>query len=331
MEIMSEINTSAFSDQNIFLSESIAFVFPGQGSQYVGMGKEIYDNFNEAKETFGEASDELRYDIARLCFEGPEKELQKTSRTQPSILTVSIAINRVLLSKGVKPSVVAGHSLGEYSAVVLAETMSFRDAVKITEKRGEFMQEAVPEGKGLMVAILGLERNEVDEICISLKSGYASPANYNCPGQVVIAGERKAVEEAMKLAREKGAKRVIPLAVSVPSHCSLMADASSRLADLLDEIDLKDPVIPVVNNADAMFLNDNESIKRSLIRQLNNPLLWEDSVRVIVDAGIDSFIEVGPGKVLSGLIKRIEPSAKVFNVEDMKSLNKMLTELGNKN
>ncbi len=331
MEIMSEINTSAFSDQNIFLSESIAFVFPGQGSQYVGMGKEIYNNFNEAKETFGEASDELRYDIARLCFEGPEKELQKTSRTQPSILTVSIAINRVLLSKGVKPSVVAGHSLGEYSAVVLAETMSFRDAVKITEKRGEFMQEAVPEGKGLMVAILGLERNEVDEICISLKSGYASPANYNCPGQVVIAGERKAVEEAMKLAREKGAKRVIPLAVSVPSHCSLMADASSRLADLLDEIDLKDPVIPVVNNADAMFLNDNESIKRSLIRQLNNPLLWEDSVRVIVDAGIDSFIEVGPGKVLSGLIKRIEPSAKVFNVEDMKSLNKMLTELGNKN
>ncbi len=331
MEIMSEINTSAFSDQNIFLSESIAFVFPGQGSQYVGMGKEIYNNFNEAKETFGEASDELRYDIARLCFEGPEKELQKTSRTQPSILTVSIAINRVLLSKGVKPSVVAGHSLGEYSAVVLAETMSFRDAVKITEKRGEFMQEAVPEGKGLMVAILGLERNEVDEICISLKSGYASPANYNCPGQVVIAGERKAVEEAMKLAREKGAKRVIPLAVSVPSHCSLMADASSRLADLLDEIDLKDPVIPVVNNADAMFLNDNESIKRSLIRQLNNPLLWEDSVRVIVDAGIDSFIEVGPGKVLSGLIKRIEPSAKVFNVEDMKSLNKTLTELGNKN
>lgn len=203
MEIMSEINTSAFSDQNIFLSESIAFVFPGQGSQYVGMGKEIYNNFNEAKETFGEASDELRYDIARLCFEGPEKELQKTSRTQPSILTVSIAINRVLLSKGVKPSVVAGHSLGEYSAVVLAETMSFRDAVKITEKRGEFMQEAVLEGKGLMVAILGLERNEVDEICISLKSGYASPANYNCPGQVVIAGERKAVEEAMKLAEKK--------------------------------------------------------------------------------------------------------------------------------
>jgi [acyl-carrier-protein] S-malonyltransferase len=291
------------------------------------MGKEIYENFAEAQEVFSEASEELGYDIAKLCFEGPEKELNKTSKTQPAILTVSTAINRVLSSKGVVPSVVAGHSLGEYSALVSAEVVSFRYAVKITEKRGQFMQEAVPEGKGLMAAILGLERNGIDEICLSLLSGYASPANYNSPGQIVIAGEKEAVEEAMKLAKEKGAKKVIPLSVSVPSHCTLMADASDRLAKLLEGIKFKHPMIPIVNNADAMFLNDGESIKKSLIRQLSNPLLWEDSIRVIVDSGIDTFIEVGPGKVLSGLIKRIEPSAKVFNVEDIKSLNNTLTSL----
>jgi len=329
METLNEINISAFPGHHIFVSERIAFVFPGQGSQYVGMGKDIYENFGEARETFREASEELGYDVARLCFEGPKKELDKTVKTQPSVFTVSISINRVLLSKGVKPSVVAGHSLGEYSALVAAEALSFRDGVKITERRGKFMQEAVPEGKGLMAAIVGLERDSVDEICISLKSGYASPANYNCPGQIVVAGEREAVEEAMKLARDTGAKKVVPIAVSVPSHCLLMADASNRLAGLLDEINFEDPLIPIVNNADAMFLNDKNSIKISLVRQLNNPLLWEDSIRVIVDFGIDTFIEVGPGRVLSGLIKRIEPSVKVFNVEDTKSLNKTLTELSN--
>jgi [acyl-carrier-protein] S-malonyltransferase len=232
-----------------------------------------------------------------------------------------------VLSNGIGPSVVAGHSLGEYSAIVAAEVLSFRNAVKLTEKRGQFMQEAVPEGRGLMAAILGLGRNDVDEICLSLQSGYAAPANYNCPGQIVIAGEREAVEESMKLARGAGAKKVIPLAVSVPSHCTLMADASTRLAELLEGIAFKDPLIPVVNNADAMFLNDAESIKRSLVRQLNSPLLWEDSIRAIADSGVDTFIEVGPGKVLSRLIKRIEPSVKVFNVEDIKSLNKTLMEL----
>ncbi len=303
----------------------IAFVFPGQGSQYVGMGKEIFEKFPEAKEIFKEASDALGYDLAGLCFNGPKEELDKTFRTQPCILTVSIAIYRVLFSKGIKPSVVAGHSLGEYSALVAAEVLSFGDTVKLTEKRGQFMQEAVPEGRGLMAAILGLERNKVDEICRLLKTGYALPANYNCPGQIVIAGEKTAVEEAINLCKDAGAKRAMPLSVSVPSHCALMNNASQRLSELLDKLEFKKPVIPIVNNADAKFLDNIKSIKTSLVRQISSPLLWEDSIIAIANSGIDTFVEVGPGKVLSGLIKRIVPETRVLNVEDVKSLEKTLS------
>lgn len=305
----------------------IAFVFPGQGSQYVGMGKDLCDNFDEARIIYDEASKALGYDVKELSFNGPQDELNKTFRTQPCILTASIASFRILSSNGIVPYVVAGHSLGEYSAIVAAGVLGFKEAVRLTEKRGIFMQEAVPEGKGLMAAVIGLSRIKVDEICLAVESGYVSPANYNCPGQIVIAGEKEGVEDAMKLAKEAGAKRVITLAVSAPSHCTLMLEASKRLAELLKTIQFRDPVVPVVNNADAMFLTHAEKIKLSLITQLNSPLLWEDSIRKIVGNGIDTFIEVGPGKVLSGLIKRIEPSARIFNVEDRESLYKTIEGL----
>jgi [acyl-carrier-protein] S-malonyltransferase len=292
-----------------------AFVFPGQGSQNVGMGKEIYEHYPIAKEVFQQASDALGYDVADLCFNGPVEELNRTFRTQPCILTVSSALNSVLKEKGFQPSVVAGHSLGEYSALVAAEVISLKESVSLTEKRGRFMQEAVPEGKGLMAAILGLERKKVDEICNSLISGYAAAANYNCPGQIVIAGEKTAVEEAIELCKSAGAKRAIALAVSVPSHCKLMNGASEKLGELLGTIKLKDPFIPLVNNADARFLRTAEEIKPSLIRQLGSPLLWEDSIKAIYASGIDTFIEVGPGKVLTGLIKRIVPEAKILSAD----------------
>lgn len=307
--------------------KEICFVFPGQGSQHIGMGKDMYEKYDEAKQVFERASEILGYNVPSLCFNGPVEELNRTIRTQPCILTVSIAILRVLIAKGLKPSVTAGHSLGEYSALVAAGVIDLDDALLITEKRGQFMQEAVPEGKGLMAAILGLNRGDVDNICLSAKSGYVVPANYNCPGQIVIAGEKKAVEEAIILAKEAGAKRAVPLSVSVPSHCALMADASNRLAELLEKIHLHTPTIPIVNNADALFLNNVESIKSALLRQLSSPLLWEDSIRTIMDSGIDTFVEVGPGKVLSGIIKRVDPKASVFNVEDNQSLERTMAEL----
>jgi len=312
-------------------SPRLAFVFPGQGSQAVGMGKNLYENFDEVKALYKEASDALSYDVADLSFNGPAEELNKTYRTQPCLLIAGMAAYTALKSKGINPSVVAGHSLGEYSALVAASVLGFKDAVRLTEKRGQLMQNAVPEGKGLMAAILGLDKETLIKVCDSVKSGYIAPANYNCPSQIVISGEKEAVEEAMKLMKDAGAKRAVPLAVSAPSHCKLMTEASSKLSDFLSQegIKMKAPLIPVVSNADAMPVTTVEDIKAALLRQLYSPVLWEDSIKTIVNSGINIFIEAGPGKVLSGLIKRIAPEAITFNVEDTDSLNKTIEGLKN--
>ena len=293
----------------------------------MGMGQDLWDNSADVRSLYEEAEHTLGYDLKGLSFKGPLEELNKTFRTQPCLLTASFAAFRMLDARGIKADVVAGHSLGEYSALVASGVVSFADALTLTEKRGVFMQEAVPEGAGLMAAIIGLGRSRIDEICLSVESGYVSPANYNCPGQVVIAGEREAVEEAMKLAKEAGAKRALALAVSAPSHCTLMVEASNRLAGLLKTVEFRDPEVPLVNNADAMFLTSAGRIKLSLVNQLNAPLLWEDSIRNIIDAGVDTFIEVGPGKVLTGLIKRIDPSVRLLNVQDLASLERTAEEM----
>ncbi len=307
----------------------IAFLFPGQGSQYVGMAKEFIEQFAESKEIFDIASAVLGYDLAQLCTQGPAETLNLTVHTQPAILAASIAILQPLERRGLEASAAAGHSLGEYTAITAAGGFALKDAVMLAQKRGQYMQEAVPEGSGLMAAILGMDRQDVEKTCLeAAKNGIVAPANYNSPGQIVIAGERSAVEKAMEIAKAGGAKKVIPLAVSVPSHCAMMKKAGERLAEYLANIEFNDLSIPIVNNADAKFLQQASELRPSLIRQISSPLYWEDSIRTLTADGYDTFIEIGPGKVLAGLAKRIERNARVLNVEDPKSMNETLSALG---
>ena len=298
-------------------SPKIAFVFPGQGSQAVGMGRALSERFPEARAAYDEASDALGWDLATPSFEGPEDALNLTATTQPALLTASIAAWRALAHRPLEAAYLAGHSLGEYTALVCAGAVPFAQAVRLVHQRGRYMQEAVPAGTGLMAAVLGLDRDAVAAVCRDASSaGVVDAANFNAPGQIVLAGERAAVERAMELARAAGAKRVIALSVSVPSHCRLMRGAAERLKDDLLRASWSAPTIPVIANADAKPLVTADAIVPSLVRQLSSPLLWEDSIRAMIAGGVSTFIEVGPGRVLSGLIKKIDRGARVLNVED---------------
>lgn len=303
----------------------IAFVFPGQGSQYPGMGRELADNFPVARQVFEEANDALGYDIAGLCFNGPEEELKLTTNTQPAILATSIAALRVLQQEvGLTAHLTAGHSLGEYSALVCAGALAFADAVRTVRQRGAFMQEAVPVGVGSMAAIMGLEGEALEDVCREAEQGQiVAPANFNSPGQVVIAGHVEAVERAMELARQRGAKRALPLPVSAPFHCALMVPAGERLRTVLEGIVVSPLAIPVVSNVEALPNAQAERVRELLVAQVSAPVRWDESVLNMAAQGIERFVEIGPGKVLGGLIKRIAKGQVVQNVEDLASLKSL--------
>lgn len=303
-------------------------MFPGQGSQSVGMGKALFDAHPQIRKVYEEAGEILGYDVAALCFEGPAERLNLTEYTQPALLTASIAALRLVERSGIHPLAVAGHSLGEYSALVAAGGIDFRAGVSLVQKRGRYMAEAVPAGTGMVVAVLGMSPSQVREVCVEAAAlGVVAPANFNSPGQVVIAGEKAAVERAVKLAKEKGCRKTVPLPVSVPVHTPLMQSAAGRLSADVATTTWTDLHVPLVNNADAMPLRRAAEVQASLIRQLPCPVRWEESVQKMCEMGVKTFVEIGPGTVLTGLIKRIVPKVVTLNVHDPASLGKTLETL----
>lgn len=299
----------------------VAFLFPGQGSQAAGMGKELAALYPVARHTFQEADDALGFAISQLCFEGPDDQLKLTENTQPAILTMSTAVARVLQEKGIVPQFAAGHSLGEYSAHVTAGTLSFVEAVRTVRDRGRYMQQAVPAGEGGMAAILGLPLDQLQQVCADAAQGeVVSPANINSPDQIVISGNQKAVERAAELAKERGAKRALMLVVSAPFHCALMQPAQDRLVKDLQALHFKNPELPVVANIDARFKTSGEDSRQALVRQVTGAVQWAQSMQTLIEQGVKTFVEVGPGKVLTGLMRQIDRSQSCVNAENEASV-----------
>lgn len=299
-----------------------AFIFPGQGSQYAGMGKDLAANFKVAAKVFEEADDALGFALSRLCFEGPEDDLKLTTNTQPAILTTSVAALRVLKAEtGLSADYLAGHSLGEYSALVASGAMAFADAVRTVRARGAYMQEAVPVGVGAMAAILGAEADQIAEICAEAAQGeVVSPANFNSPGQIVIAGHATAVGRAIEIAKGKGLRKAMLLPVSAPFHCALMTPAGERLRETLDSVSIGGLQVPVITNVEARPNSDSGRVKPLLVEQVSAPVRWDESVREMIRLGVTAFCEIGPGKVLTGLVKRIDKEVKTANFEDAAGL-----------